>query len=149
MRRRKVRTVNSRRKRGQYVYQGIEFASRAEMEFAINELNKSKLLWMYEPEKFPWIPEAEKRTYTPDFKVQRKDGSYFYIEYKGFFKYEDRKKMLAIKAQYPDCDIRMVFMRPQNTIGANSKTTYGEWCDKNGILWADNTLPKEWLRKGG
>jgi hypothetical protein len=29
----------------------------------------------------------------------------------------------------------------------NSKTTYGDWCDKHGFLYADKLIPEEWIKE--
>jgi len=39
-----------------------------------------------------------------------------------------------------------VFQKANNKIRKGSKTTYGKWADDNGFKWADNTIPKEWLK---
>lgn len=78
--------------------------------------------------------------YTPDFVLP--NG--VIIEAKGYFKPEDRRKMLAVKKQHPDLDIRLVFQAPHNTISKESKTTYAMWADKNGFLWAPyQSIPQE------
>ena len=55
-----------------------------------------------------------------------------------------RKKHLLIKSQHPELDIRMVFQNSKGKIRKGSKTTYADFCDKNGIMWADKQIPKEW-----
>jgi len=57
------------------------------------------------------------------------------IECKGRFPASDRTKMKAIRSAYPDWTITMIFTNPSAPINKGSKTTYGDWCDKNGILW--------------
>ena len=80
--------------------------------------------------------------YTPDFVLP--NG--VIIEAKGYFKPEDRRKMLAVKKQHPDLDIRLVFQSPNNTISKESKTTYAMWAEKNGFLWAPyHSIPLDWF----
>ena len=67
------------------------------------------------------------------------------IETKGRWTTEDRKKHLLIKDQHPELDIRFVFQNPKGKIRKGSKTTYADYCDKHGILWADKEIPNEWL----
>jgi hypothetical protein len=119
-------------------------ASKAEVVFAEN-MDKRKLVWMYEPEKLEWIPP--KRMYTPDYKVRRRDGSYFFVEFKGYLRPSDKTKMAAIRKQYPDLDIRFVFMNAKKPSYKGAKTTYGDWATKNGYLWAEKTIPEEWLNE--
>ena len=57
------------------------------------------------------------------------------IEMKGHFPAADRAKMKAIRQQYPDWHIEMVFQRAQTTISKSSTTTYAQWCERNGIAW--------------
>jgi hypothetical protein len=84
-----------------------------------------------------WIgytyPETKKK-YKPDFQVGK---SNVYIESKGRFTSQDRKKMLLLVQQHPDKVFIMLFGRPENTLTKISKTTYSEWCEKHGIRWMD------------
>lgn len=101
------------------------------------ELNGHK--FEYETLRLPYTIEA---TYTPDFVLP--NG--VVLEAKGYFKPEDRRKMIAVKKQYPDLDIRLVFQQPYNTLTKTSKTTYGQWADKHGFLWAPaHDIPPEWF----
>lgn len=94
---------------------------------------------VYEARKFKYISE---HSYTPDLYFPHKN---LYIEYKGYFRPEDRTKMRQVKLAHPDLDLRIVFQKADKTITKSSKTTYGQWCDKNGFLWAQAEVPKEWL----
>ena len=55
--------------------------------------------------------------------------------------------MALVKEQHKDLDIRMVFMHAKNKIYKGSKTTYADWCNKHGYIWAEKTIPMEWLKK--
>jgi len=80
--------------------------------------------------------------YTPDFILP--NG--VILEAKGYFKPEDRRKMLAVKKQHPDLDIRLIFQAPYNTLTKTSKTTYAMWAEKNGFLWAaSHAIPLTWF----
>ena len=70
----------------------------------------------YESEKLSYTIE---HNYTPDFVLP----NYTYLEAKGYWAPEDRRKILAVKKSNPDVDIRMVFQSPYNTISKKSKTT--------------------------
>lgn len=83
----------------------------------------------------------EVRTYTPDFELP--NG--IIIETKGWFVAAHRKKHLLIQKQHPDLDIRFVFSNSKNKINKNSKTSYADWCEKNGFLYADKLVPQEWI----
>jgi hypothetical protein len=95
----------------------------------------------YEKHKISYIKPATEHNYTPDFKLP--NG--IYIETKGRFVTEDRKKHVLIKAQHPELDIRFVFQNSKNKIRKGSKTTYADWCIKHGFQFADKTIPKAWL----
>ena len=68
-----------------------------------------------------------------------------FIESKGWFLPEDRKKHLLIKEQNPDMDLRFVLQSPNGKIYKGSKTTYAQWCEKNGFKWAKKEIPQEWI----
>lgn len=95
----------------------------------------------YEPHWIEYERPTKPAKYRPDFKL--KNG--IYIEVKGWFKTEDRQKHLLIKYQHPELDIRFVFSNPQTKIGKQSKTTYAQWCERNGFQYAKGVVPKEWL----
>jgi len=92
------------------------------------------------------IPAIEYRNlkvkkYHPDFQLP--NG--ILIEAKGWFKPVDRNKHLCIKYQHPELDIRFVFSNPNAKINKGSKTTYADWCNKNGFKFSKGTVPKEWI----
>jgi hypothetical protein len=95
----------------------------------------------YETEKVPYIIPASTHTYSPDFKLP--NG--IRVETKGRFVAADRKKHLLVKEQNPHMDIRFVFSNSKNKITKKSKTTYGDWCEKNGYKYADKIIPIEWF----
>lgn len=95
----------------------------------------------YETEKVPYIIPASNHTYSPDFKLP--NG--IRVETKGRFVAADRKKHLLVKEQNPNMDIRFVFSNSKNKITKKSKTTYGDWCEKNGYKYADKIIPIEWF----
>jgi hypothetical protein len=95
----------------------------------------------YETEKVPYIIPASTHTYSPDFKLP--NG--IRVETKGRFVAADRKKHLLVKEHNPHLDIRFVFSNSKNKISKKSKTTYGDWCEKNGYKYADKIIPIEWF----
>ena len=95
--------------------------------------------YQYESEKLSYTIE---HNYTPDFVLP----NYLYLEAKGYWDPEDRRKILAVKRCNPDVDIRMVFQSPYNTISKKSKTTYAKWCEKHDIPWTSyKDIPIECL----
>ncbi len=95
----------------------------------------------YEQHTISYIKPATNHTYTPDFRLP--NG--IYVETKGRFVLEDRKKHLLIKQQNPNLDIRFVFQNSKAKIRKGSKTTYADWCIKHGFIFADKEIPTEWL----
>jgi hypothetical protein len=97
----------------------------------------------YETEKVAYTIPASQHTYNPDFKLP--NG--IFVETKGRFVAADRKKHLLVKAQNPTLDIRFVFSNSKNKITKTSKTTYGDWCDKNGYTYSDKIIPDSWFEE--
>lgn len=95
----------------------------------------------YETDRIEYVWPAQVSRYTPDFKLP--NG--IYIEAKGIFDTEDRKKQLLVREQHPELDIRIVFSNSKNPIGKGSRTTYAAWCEKHGIPYADRTIPACWF----
>jgi Phage endonuclease I len=98
----------------------------------------------YEPDKLVFIQPAKKRTYNPDFKVRDK----VYIECKGLFTADDRKKMVLVKEQYPDYTFYLLFQNGYQRLSKKSKTTYLDWAEKHGFVaaHAPSGIPKEWMK---
>ncbi len=118
---------------------------RSGLEDSITEFLKDKQEEVrYEKLKIEW-EDLKYRTYTPDYEL---DNGIF-IEAKGRFLPEDRRKHLEIKKQHPELDIRFVFSNAKAPLNKGSKTRYFEWCEKNGFLWSHRVIPLEWLREDG
>ena len=115
-----------------------KFRSKLEKNIA-DLLEQLGVSYLYESEKLSY---TIKHNYTPDFVLP----NYKYLEAKGYWSPEDRRKILAVKRDNPDIDLRMVFQSPYNTISKKSKTTYAQWCDRHDIPWASyQDIPIEWL----
>ena len=88
------------------------------------------------------IPYTIQHNYYPDFILPNN----VHLEAKGYWEPADRRKVLAVKRDNPDLDLRMVFQSPFNTISKKSKTTYAQWCDKHDIPWTSwANIPLKWL----
>ena len=96
---------------------------------------------IYEIEKVKYTVPASLHTYTVDWKLP--NG--ILVETKGRLTLADRKKHLLVQQQFPELDLRIVFQSAKTKISKNSKTTYADWCDKHGIIWADKQIPAEWF----
>ena len=107
------------------------------------ELIEKGVEFEYETLRIDYLRPAKKARYTPDFVLP--NG--IIIESKGRFVGADRKKHLKIKDQHPFLDIRFVFSNSRAKLNKGAKSTYGDWCDKHGFLYADKRIPDEWLLK--
>lgn len=115
------------------------YRSKFELTFA-NKLKELGLKALYESEKIHYIQPEKVRTYNPDWTI----GKNRYIETKGRFTGADRAKMLFVLGSNPTLQFYMLFQNSNVTLSKVSKTTYGQWCDKNNIEWADIRDTKKW-----
>lgn len=99
--------------------------------------------YTYEETKIRYIQPATEHQYTADFELE--NG--IIIESKGRFLVADRKKHLLIKRQQPHLDIRFVFSNSKQKISKASRTTYADWCNKNGFQFADKEIPDHWIKE--
>jgi hypothetical protein len=118
------------------------YRSHFELNIARN-LRERGVAFEYEKRKVTFVPKP--RTYTPDFYFPSTE---VFVEAKGKFDKNDRVKMLLVKEQNPDLDIRILFQNARNKIYKGSKTTYGAWADRHGFEWAEGTMPEEWYKDG-
>lgn len=107
------------------------------------DLNMRGASFEYEPHAIQFEVPARTARYTPDFVL----SNGILIEAKGQFTSKDRVKHLNIKESRPELDIRFVFQRPHAKLYKGSKSSYADWCVKHGFLWADRTVPEEWLNE--
>ena len=116
---------------------------RSEFERGVAHwLIKNNISYEYETMYLEYQPRIKR--YTPDFYLSKQD---IFVEAKGFWDLADRQKHLLVKEQNKKFDIRLLFVNARNKLNKSSKTTYGEWCDKHDILWAEKIIPKKWLTK--
>ena len=113
---------------------------RSKLEERISNLfDELGVIYEYESSKVAYTIQHH---YVPDFILP----NHIYLEAKGYWDAADRRKILAVKKDNPDLDLRMVFQSPFNTISKKSKTTYAKWCEKHDIPWcAFHTIPIDWL----
>ena len=98
----------------------------------------------YELLKIEW-EDLRYRTYTPDFQL---DNGIF-IETKGIFDSEDRRKHIEVRRQHPELDIRFVFSNAKAKLYKGAKSRYCDWCEKNDFLYSHRLIPQEWLTMSG
>ena len=122
----------------------IKHGYRSGFEHKVSDqLKENKIKFEYETTVIDYIKPETKHTYTIDFTLP--NG--ILVETKGRWVLEDRKKHLLIKKQHPELDIRMVFQSAKTKIRKGSKTTYGMFCDKHDIPWAEKTIPESWMNE--
>jgi|DEB0MinimDraft_6_1074348.scaffolds.fasta_scaffold92806_2 hypothetical protein len=106
------------------------------------ELTAKGISYEYEKHKIPWV-DLKHRKYTPDFVL----WNGIIVETKGRFTSEDRRKHVEIKKQRPELDIRFVFSNSRAKLYKGSKTSYADWCKRQGFMFADKTIPDKWLEE--
>lgn len=107
----------------------------------MEDLAKRGVPYRYEEVRLGYEKPASRHKYTPDFILP--NG--VIVETKGLFDSDDRKKHELLRKQHPALDIRFVFSRSASPIRKGSKTTYGAWCAKHSIPFADKTIPQTWI----
>ena len=122
----------------------MKYGFRSGLEERIAEqLDELGVSYTYEKVKLKYIKPASFHVYTPDFQLP--NG--IIVESKGRFLAPDRQKHLLVKKHNPELDIRFVFSNSNARISKTSRTTYAMWCRKNGYLYADKTIPEEWINE--
>lgn len=103
-------------------------------------LDEHGIVYHYEPGNVLYQVPARTAKYKPDFILP--NG--IVLETKGRFVTKDRQKMVLVKDQNPDLDIRFIFSNPNSRISKRSSTTYGMWCDRMGFPYAHVKAVEEW-----
>lgn len=106
------------------------------------DLKNRGVEYEYESVKLRYTRPASEHTYTPDIVLPNK----VILELKGRLTVQDRQKMILVKKQHSDLDIRFVFSNSRTKISKGSKTTYADWCIKNGFPYCDKIVPEDWLK---
>lgn len=121
---------------------GLKYGFRSGLEEKIaDQLKAAGISYRFEEDAIEYLKPARTARYTPDFVLP--NG--IVIETKGRFVTEDRQKHIQVKAQHPLIDIRIVFSNSRSRISKKSATTYGMWCERQGIKYADKIIPAAWL----
>lgn len=117
----------------------MKFRSKYE-ETVYNNVEENGLKVEYEPYPLTYLMKGN---YYPDFVLP--NG--IIVEAKGYFDSRARAKMVAVKKNNPDLDIRMLFMNSKTKIRKGSKLTYAGWCEKYGFPFADGMIPMKWFKE--
>lgn len=108
-----------------------KFEERTDSQLKYNDIQ-----FEYEVENLPY---TIKGFYKSDFTILTKDGRKIIVETKGYFRPEDKRKMVAVKKQHPDLDIRILFYAPNKS--------YQRWAIKYGFPFAVREIPSEWIEE--
>ena len=113
-------------------------------------LKGKKVKFDYEATKIEYTVSG---TYLVDFQFKTKSGKTIYVETKGngrSFDHATRRKMIAVKQQHPELDIRIVFysdgkIGPKRKDGSFMKQS--DWAIKYGFKYAIKSIPDEWIKE--
>jgi hypothetical protein len=119
----------------------VKFRSKFEKK-VYEDARSQKRKLEYEPQE-PAIRYVVPSRYIPDFRL----GNGVLLECKGYFDARARAKMLRVRKDNPDLDIRFVFQRANNRLTKSKNSmTYWEWAEKHGFPWAEGSIPEEWYK---
>jgi hypothetical protein len=120
---------------------GRKYRSRLEASVA-KKAQASRISLEYEPFTVAFVQPAKKRKYNPDFVL----ANGILIEVKGRLTREDRVKMILVRDQNPQLDIRFVF-KEDGWLTKTKTTRYSEWCKNNNFKYAFERIPIQWTRE--
>jgi hypothetical protein len=134
---------------------GLKFATKYRSgleERMARQLKDAGVKSHFEKVRIEYVVPQRTAKYIPDFTTE---GSTIILEGKGRFggKYgndaaKERQKLILVKEQHPDLDIRIVFTDANKKLYKGSKTTYAKWADDNGFKWSTKgVIPDEWLEE--
>lgn len=119
-----------------------------------DQLEEAGVGFEYEPEKLEYRKRVvrgickcgseyvyQRRYYIPDFVL----ANGIRIEVKGRLTSADRSKLLAVQAQHPNLDLRMVF-GANNKIHKEKQKRYSDWASENKIKFCIKQIPESWLK---
>lgn len=101
-----------------------------------NVLKRKKLNVKYESAKLTYLIAGH---YIPDFVITTPSNSIIYLETKGYFRPESKRKLVAVRKLHPAADIRLVFYAHRD------KDI--KWAEKNGFKWCIGIIPEEWFHE--
>ena len=128
-------------------YRGIKEGYRSGLEVTIaEELRRLNIPFSYETERLSFLIPQRSAKYTPDF-ILPKVGGVWYLETKGRWVTADRQKHVLIKKQLPQLDLRFLFQNANAKLYKGSKTSYADFCIKNGFAFAHKRIPDEWIEE--
>lgn len=112
-------------------------------EYLLKDL---QVQYKYEDKKLIYTVPESKHTYLIDWSLPDN----LYLETKGYLSdHAERTKYLLIKEQYPDLDLRFIFL-DCNKLCGGTKYSHGTWAIKHGFKHCsikDIKTIKEWLNE--
>jgi hypothetical protein len=131
----------------------IEARYRSLLEKKVaDQLDEAGVPYGYESQWVHYTVPAREAKYLPDFTI---NDTNILIEAKGRFGghlsdsngAKERQKMILLKEQHPELDIRIVFQNAKKPIYKGSKTTYGKWATDHGFTFSDKgVVPPAWKK---
>lgn len=86
------------------------------------------------------LPYTLHGVYHPDFIL----SNGVIVEVKGYLDRDSKRKMIAVKKQHPNLDIRFLFAEGAKRV-PGTKQSHAQWADRNGFPWCESEIPEEWL----
>lgn len=104
----------------------------------------------YEADQIPYVTQ---HVYIPDFTITFRDGRKLFIETKGNgrqFQWDVRNKMVAVRDQNPELDIRIIFYADGRISGSKQRKSgeyfrQSDWAKKNRFLFTIREVIEEWF----
>lgn len=97
----------------------------------------------YETETLPYVIEGN---YRPDFICTDEKGEKLYVEAKGYFDPEARRKMKAVRKAHPDKKFLLVCQR-DSTLRKGGKMRYSDWARRYGFHFTTVNKLHKWLNR--
>ncbi|MBW7970982.1 hypothetical protein [Bradyrhizobium sp. BR 10289] len=125
-------------------------------EKVAEQLDAAGVAYGHESQWVRYTVPAREAKYLPDFSFE---GCPIIIEAKGRFGggnprfrqpatdgAKERQKLILLKEQHPELDIRLVFTRASTPIYKGSPTSQGKWATDHGFKWSDKGIvPQQWI----
>jgi hypothetical protein len=135
----------------------IEPTFRSGLEKKVAEqLEAGGVSYGHEAQWVRYTVPAREAKYLPDYTI---NGTNILLEAKGRFGggnprfkqpagdgAKERQKLILLREQHPELDIRLIFQRASTPIYPGSKTTYAKWAEDHGFPWSDKgRVPEDWI----
>lgn len=139
----------------------IEPAYRSGLEKKVAEqLEQAGVAFAHEAKWVRYVVPQRDAKYLPDFVFDEGDTVCpIIIEAKGRFgggnpkfrqpatdSAKERQKLILLREQHPELDIRIVFQRAATPIYPKSPTSHGKWATDHQFKWSDKGIvPQQWI----